>query len=102
MQAMQTYPVAHAAEHYTARHRHHLPGGGFTDWSEGVANGRHGHGVPEIDGFAQLADSVGSPAHRHAWSIHRRRRQERTYTSGPLIERAPLPAFQWLQRVFSH
>jgi len=96
----QTNPATRSTEHYTARHRHHLPGGGFTDWNEGVPNGRHSHGVAATVGFGQVADSVGSPVHRHAWNIHRRGRREQGYTSGPMLERTPPPALQWLQRVF--
>jgi hypothetical protein len=102
MQVTQTYhPATRTAVHYTARHRHHLPSGGYTDWSEGVANGRHSHEAGGVDEFGHVADCVGSPVHRHAWSAHRLGRKEHGYTSGPLLERALVPAFEWLQRVFS-
>jgi hypothetical protein len=102
MQIAHSHSATRVIQHYTARHRHHLPVGGFTAWSEGIANGRHTHGLSGSDGFAQVADSVGSPVHRHAWTLHRRGRKEQGFTSGPLIERPLQPAIQWLQRVFSH
>jgi hypothetical protein len=101
VQITQTYPAAREAVHYTARHRHHLPGGGYTDWTEGVPNGRHSHGADDVDGVGHVADSVGSPVHRHAWNVHRRGRKQHGYTSGPLLERTLVPALEWLQRVFS-
>jgi hypothetical protein len=101
MRITDACPAVRAAEHYTTRHRHHLPGGGYTDWSEGIPNDRHSHGVPEAEGFGQVAASVGSPVHRHAWSVHRRRRKEQGYTSGPMLARSFLPAIGWLQRVLA-
>ncbi len=99
MQISQTYPAVRTAVHYTARHRHHLPGGGFTGWSEGVANGRHNHGVEDSERMGYIAASVGSPAHRHAWSLHTRKRIESGYTSGPLQERPFSQPIQWLGRL---
>ncbi|SRR5579875_2255968 len=99
MQVSQTYPAVRAAVHYTTRHRHHLPGGGFTDWSEGVANGRHNHGVADSDRMGYVAASVGSPVHRHSWSLHTRKRIESGYTSGPLQERSLAQPIQWIGRL---
>jgi hypothetical protein len=83
---------------YTARHRHHLPGHGYTDWSEGVPNGRHGHALVDPDQYGHIEDSVGSPAHRHAWSIYRTKRVEHGYTSGPALDRPLPPPVGWLVR----
>ena len=84
---------------YTVRHRHHLPSGGYTAWGEGVANGRHSHGIEDAEQDGYVEDSVGSPAHRHAWNRRTPKRLEHTYTSGPLLDRAPSPATGWLSRM---
>lgn len=85
---------------YTARHRHHLPNGGYTGWSEGVPNGRHSHGLAEeVESQGYVEDSVGSPAHRHAWNRRTPKRTEHAYTSGPLLDRALAPASSWISRV---
>jgi hypothetical protein len=99
MQVSQSYPAVRTAAHYTARHRHRLPGGAYTGWSEGVANGRHNHGIEDSERLGYIAASVGSPAHRHAWSLHTRKRIESGYTSGPLLERPLLPAIHWIGRL---
>ncbi|MGI8554103.1 MAG: hypothetical protein ACR2PL_25455 [Dehalococcoidia bacterium] len=84
---------------YTATHRHHLPGHGYTSWSEGVPNGRHSHTIaaPEEGGY--IEDSVGSPVHRHAWNYRTSKRTEHGYTSGPLLERAVGSPLTWITRV---
>ena len=84
---------------YTARHRHNLAGRGYTVWSEGVVDGRHSHGLENSESLGFVADCVGSPVHRHAWTIGTPRRTERGYTSGPLLERALMPPVSWISRV---
>ena len=96
--------VEHAAPRrpspsYTARHRHHLPSGGYTGWSEGVPNGRHSHAIEDTEQQGYVEDSVGSPAHRHAWNRRTPKRIEHAYTSGPQLDRAPSPSAGWLSRV---
>src|SRR4051794_33998110 len=98
MQITQAYPAPRAVPHYTARHRHHLPNGGYTDWSEGIANGRHSHNVGDAERQGYIADSVGSPVHRHAWNIHHRKGIGKGFTSGPLVEQTLMPALTWLSR----
>ena len=85
--------------HYTARHRHHLPGRGYTSWSNGVIDGRHSHTTDSAEGTAFVADSVGSPVHRHAVSILTTHRIEHGYTSGPCAEGAVVPPLSWIGRV---
>ena len=84
---------------YTARHRHHLPGGGYTGWSEGLANRRHSHPTESVEQHGYVEDSVGSPVHRHAWNHRTLKRAVHSYTSGPLLERQLAPAISWLSRV---
>lgn len=84
---------------YTARHRHHLPNGGYTAWSEGVPNGRHNHGIDDAEQQGYVEDSVGSPVHRHAWNRRTPKRTEHAYTSGPLTDRPLPPAVGWITRV---
>jgi hypothetical protein len=98
MQITQAYPAPHAVPHYTTRHRHHLPSGGYTDWSEGIANGRHSHGVADADHDGYVAQSVGSPVHKHAWNTHCTKGIKQGYTSGPLVEGALVPAARWISR----
>jgi hypothetical protein len=97
--AVQQSPSRRPSPSYTARHRHHLPGGGDTGWSEGVANGRHSHGIDDAERQGYVEDSVGSPVHRHAWNRRTPKRTEHAYTSGPLLDRAPLPALGWISRM---
>jgi hypothetical protein len=99
MQITQNFPVARAVPHYTARHRHHLPNGRYTDWSEGIANGRHSHSAGDSERNGYISDCVGSPVHRHAWDMHRRTGIRQGFTSGPLIERSLAPALHWISRV---
>ena len=84
---------------YTARHRHQLPSGGHTGWSEGVPNRRHSHAIdnPERSGYVE--DSVGSPVHRHAWNRRTPKQLEHAYTSGPVLHPPLAPAIGWLSRV---
>jgi hypothetical protein len=84
---------------YTARHRHYLPGWGYTSWSEGVPDGRHGHTLETAKAPGFIADSVGSPVHRHAWSVETPRRTEHGYSSGPLVPGTVAPPINWLTRV---
>jgi hypothetical protein len=84
---------------YTARHRHHIPGWGDTAWSEGVANGRHTHGLEEGERLGFVADCVGSPVHRHAWNISTPRRIERGYSSGPILDRTVPPPASWISKM---
>jgi hypothetical protein len=87
-----------ASPRYTARHRHQMPGRGYTSWSEGVANGRHSHTIEDGGRLGFVGDSVGSPAHRHAWNISTPRRIERGYTSGPILDGPVVPAVSWFSR----
>lgn len=99
METQQTSLPKRTSPHYTARHRHHLSGRGYTTWSDGVADGRHGHAFDDGEPAGFIADCVGSPVHRHAWNVSTVRRIERGYTSGPLLERALVPAMSWISRV---
>jgi hypothetical protein len=99
MQVQHTQTPRRISPHYTSRHRHHLPGGGYTSWSNGVVDGRHSHTAEGADGTAFVADSVGSPVHRHAVSILTGHRVEHGYTSGPSVEDAAVPALNWISRV---
>lgn len=83
---------------YTARHRHHLPGHGYSDWSESVQNGRHSHTIADPERYGHVEDSIGSPAHRHAWSVYRAKGAEHGYTSGPMLDRPLPPAVGWIAR----
>lgn len=87
------------SQRYTARHRHQLPGRGYTSWSEGVANGRHSHTIEDTGRAGFVGDSVGSPVHRHAWNVSTPRRVERGYTSGPVLDGPVTPAVSWISRV---
>lgn len=88
-----------ASPSYTARHRHQLPGRGYTGWSEGVPNGRHNHSIDGARALGYVEDSVGSPVHRHAWNYQTPKGPVHTYTSGPLQERLLAPTLGWLGRV---
>jgi hypothetical protein len=95
----QTQLPRRSSPHYTTRHRHHLPGRGYTSWSEGVVDGRHHHSVDGTEGTTFVADSVGSPVHRHAVSILTAHRMEHGYTSGPTTDGTVVPALGWIGRV---
>jgi len=99
MHVQQAQVPGGSSQHYTARHRHHLPGRGYTSWSEGVVDRRHSHTMDGAEGTTFVADSVGSPVHRHAVSILTAHRTEHGYTSGPSAERTVVPALDWIGRV---
>jgi hypothetical protein len=99
MQVQQAQLPRRVSPHYTTRHRHHLPGRGYTSWSDGVVDGRHSHTVEAPEGTSFIADSVGSPVHRHAVSMLTAHRIEHGYTSGPAVESAVVPPLGWIGRV---
>lgn len=102
MSVQQRSAPRRVVQTYTARHRHHVPGLGYTEWSEGVPNGRHGHAIVDPERHGYVEDSVGSPVHRHAWNVTTLRRTDHGYTSGPALDR-PLPAaVSWLARFLRH
>lgn len=84
---------------YTARHRHQLPSGGHTGWSEGVPNGRHSHTIDDPERRGYVEDSVGSPVHRHAWNRRTPKQLEHAYTSGPLLNQQLTLPIGWISRV---
>lgn len=84
---------------FTARHRHRLPDGGYTGWSEAVPNGRHNHAIEHARVRGYVEDSVGSSAHWHACNSYTPKGTSHGYTSGPLLETVTAPAVAWLGRV---